>query len=298
MPQRTKNQHYVAQLYLRQFAFERRKKVARIHVFDKTRQHAFATNIRNVAAELNFYEESDTGIEKAFQRVEDLFVPAYRQLLEKETEDALTVEQRAAVAAFVALQQVRTNENRHMTESLISLIRDHMANQGMPLDLLAQVEMLRPELIRESHVNQIRHTVPTIAEIIVQMKWVLLLNETSTAYWTSDHPVSMYNEPPTGLEGNRGWKCRGIQAFFPLSPTRALCICDPETYRELPSVLRTSDVKTVIFQNHLQIQSSTRYLYASHGDFRFATQVLADQPFYANPRRQRTSIADGHVSVK
>jgi len=133
---------------------------------------------------------------------------------------------------------------------------------------------------------------PRLAQIIVRMKWILVLNETSIPYWTSDHPVTMVNPlPRAGIVGNVGWKCSGIQAYFPLSPTRTLTMCDRQMYSNLPDVLRTTDPQTVVFNNHLQIQSSTRFLYASHGAFRFATKVLSEQPIFADPNRPRTSVS-------
>jgi hypothetical protein len=52
-----KLQHYVPQFYLRSFASEGGK-TPRIWCYDKARQKAFKTNIKNVAAERNFYEKS------------------------------------------------------------------------------------------------------------------------------------------------------------------------------------------------------------------------------------------------
>jgi hypothetical protein len=75
--------------------------------------------------------------------------------------------------------------------------------------------------------------------------------------------------------------------FFPLSPTRTLCVCDPAEYAPLPEVFSTDDEQTVMFQNHLLIHYSTRYLIANTSDFAFAKQVLADQPQFADPQRLR-----------
>jgi len=278
-------------MYLRRFAFDQRKNVYRIHAFDKALGRGFLTSVRNVAAQLNFYEKKDTGIERGLQQAEDVFAPVYRRLLEIDTIKALTLEQRAIVAAFVALQQVRTPEHRMISESLVSVMRNAMVDRGMPGDV-PQLQQLTPEQLREFHVRSIEDFMPRLAQIIVRMKWILVLNETSIPYWTSDHPVTMVNPlPRAGIVGNVGWKCSGIQAYFPLSPTRTLTMCDRQMYSNLPDVLRTTDPQTVVFNNHLQIQSSTRFLYASHGAFRFATKVLSEQPIFADPNRPRTSVS-------
>jgi len=92
-----KNQHTVPCLYLREFAFERGAKHPQIYAFDKTNQSVHRTSIRNVAAELHFYEREDTGIEKGLQRFEDLFVGPYRRLLKVDKPSDLTQEEIAAL---------------------------------------------------------------------------------------------------------------------------------------------------------------------------------------------------------
>jgi hypothetical protein len=45
-----------------------------------------------------------------------------------------------------------------------------------------------------------------------------------------------------------------------------------------------------VFQNHLLIQGSTRYLFSSTADFSLARRILAEQPHYADPQRPRWKI--------
>ena len=70
-----KNQHYVAQSYLKQFACDRRGKHPKICCYDKVRRAAFTTNVRNVASENYFYNSPDetAAVEEKFGRLESLF---------------------------------------------------------------------------------------------------------------------------------------------------------------------------------------------------------------------------------
>ena len=95
-----KNQHTVPCLYLREFAVERGAKHPQIYAFDKTNQRVHRTSIRNVAAQMHFYEREDTGIEKSLQRFEDLFAAPYRRLLTIDKPSDLTQEEIAAVVGF------------------------------------------------------------------------------------------------------------------------------------------------------------------------------------------------------
>jgi Protein of unknown function (DUF4238) len=95
-----KNQHYVSRLYLRQFAYEAGKN-PHICAFDKTTRRVIRPSIKNIAAEMHFYESSDTGIERALGMIEDNFVPAYRLAREIDDIAVLGPNDRAAIAIFI-----------------------------------------------------------------------------------------------------------------------------------------------------------------------------------------------------
>jgi hypothetical protein len=78
-----------------------------------------------------------------------------------------------------------------------------------------------------------------------------------------------------------------IQVFFPLSPTLALCLCDPIDYGAVPSDVITNDVQNVTFQNDLQLRSSTRFVFSHSSDFTLARAVLGKYPDVAVSSRPR-----------
>jgi hypothetical protein len=128
-----KNQHYVSRLYLRQFAFEAGKN-PHIYAFDKTTRRVIRPSIRNIAAEMHLYESSDTGIERALGMVEDNFVPAYRLIREIDDIAALGPSERAAIAIFIAVQQVRTVEFRETLKSMVAGLDEWARRHNHELD--------------------------------------------------------------------------------------------------------------------------------------------------------------------
>lgn len=142
---------------------------------------------------------------------------------------------------------------------------------------------------RDIQLASLATTAPAIATAAAQMKWVRIHNRTGTPLWTSDRPVTRYNPKPATLMGNLGWACPGIQVFFPLSPTLALCICDPDEYGARPSEMQIEDVKQITLQNHLQLRHATRFVFSRSGDFDLATEVLDANPEIGDPVRERTS---------
>lgn len=55
---KVKNQHYVPQSYLKNFAVYRKRGASHIWVFDKFNQNTFSTPVRNVASQGYFYDLS------------------------------------------------------------------------------------------------------------------------------------------------------------------------------------------------------------------------------------------------
>jgi hypothetical protein len=144
--------------------------------------------------------------------------------------------------------------------------------------------------MRQIQINALVRNGPRFAEHIARLKWVLTINATTMPYWTSDNPITRYNPHQDDLKSNLGLVDRGIQVFFPLSPTRSLCLCDPEEYAALPEVWTTKDVQNVWFENDLQVRTATRFVFANTGDFSLAKTILAMYPEYANPARPRAQV--------
>jgi hypothetical protein len=281
-----KNQHYVARLYLRQFAYEAGKN-PHIYAFDKTTRRIIRPTIRNIAAHLHFYESSDTGVENALQAVESAFVPAYQKLREADSIEALGAEDRAAIAMFLAVQQLRTIEYRAQVRSSVAELKRWLDHYGYEHD--PALTTITEEQCRQIQILAFVKSSPEIADVMGHnMKWIRLRNRTQMPYWTSDHPITPYNPRPVELAGNMGLKCRGIQVFVPLSPSLALCLCDPIDYATLPTDAVIDDVQNVVFQNDLQVRTSTRFLFANSGDFALANQVLEHHPQFGDPDRRRS----------
>jgi len=283
-----KLQHYVPQSYLRHFAAENGK-TPKIWCFDKFTRQAFKTNVRNIAAEKHFYHpqnDQEQPVEDLLARVETEFAQARRRLLQLTDGQTLADQDRAIVALFLAAQMVRTREHRAQLEQVNEIMRDFlMSNPTEELQRLYGV--YNADTIRQQQVdNLLTDFVPTLGEIILKMKWLLLFNETDQPFWTSDNPIALFNPVNLGVRGNLGLKCDGIQAFLPLSPSVTFAVCDPKMYAEMP-IRGNLTPENVAFQNSLQVNGATRYLFGPEAKFDLANEVLTDHPELADPERRR-----------
>ena len=271
-------------LYLRQFAADRRAKNPQLYAFDKTNQRVHRPSVRNVCSELHFYEKGDQGLEKWLTSFEDQFTAPFRHLLTADSVAELSVEQRGAIAVFLAVQFVRTREQREAMKSLSLVMSKKIVEWGADPGEWANVS---EEALRAQHRSMLLGLATNAAETMVEMKWVLMLNRTPMPTWTSDNPIALYNPVDAGPRGNLGLRCEGIQLNFPLSPTRTLTLCDPKTYGALPDVLESTDINNIVFLNNLQVISSTRFVFANGPNFDLAREILADHLHYGDPNRPR-----------
>lgn len=137
--------------------------------------------------------------------------------------------------------------------------------------------------------------------LFFEKTWALLKTEHPRPYLIGDNPLALQNFVETGdLRGNLGLGVKGIEIYFPLSPTWALALWCPS----LINTLRTHDTgirkagrqsparetldgidsgaplraepANVLNFNSLQIRFAERYVFSSVGDFALARKMVSD----------------------
>ena len=292
MTQIVKIQHYVPRLYLRNFSAINKDKCY-IFCFDKVEEKVFRVKTENVAAESYFYD-MDKGknqiIEKALGRLESIFNQAYNKLLQTENLDSLSNPEKAAIAYFVAVQELRTREFRDSIKNMTRQLRERLSGYKMTEAFKKQLDSVQGEkFAKVMQLDFLIDKAPRFAKIIGAMKWIFLLNETELPYWLSDHPINRHNDIDQSPYGNLGLASIGIQMYFPLSTRVSLLFCDPALFRILPKKLSVKE-DNVIFQNHLQVKWSTRHVFSINDDFSLARQMIAEHPELKDIKRQRFSV--------
>lgn len=296
MSDKVKMQHYVPRFYLRNFAADTSASTPTVHCFDKPSRRQFTTSITNVGGENYFYdipEDPEQEFESQLAAIEGEFSDAYASLLSNGSLDGLDENDRSAIAYSIAIQELRTRENRERFREMVSKLREQLEGEAMTNDMEEQMEEIR-ELDTEEGVSRfqrefIQDNAWDLAEIILSMKWILFVNDTDMPYWTSDHPIVRHNHLDHSPYGNLGLQSEGIQVYFPLSPTVSIAFCDPVMFGHLPTK-SSVDRDHVRFQNSLQIRESTRHVIASTSEFSMANEFLDDYPQYAELNRDRVSV--------
>lgn len=256
MKDRIKIQHYVPRFYLRNFSIKQGTEYV-TNCFDKPEQKSFLVSIKKVAAEKYFYDTSKSEnqiIEESLGKFESNINTVYTQVVKKESLSFISRRGKMSFACFIAAQEIRTREFRELIRDCIRQLTKRLSKERLSKEFKKKLKGIgTDEFFRTMQIRILINNIPTLATILFNLKWVLLVNRTNSPYWTSDHPVNRYNPIDLGPYGNLGLLSSGIQIYFPLSSNISLGLYDPSMYYYLPEKYEITNKQNIIFQNHLQV---------------------------------------------
>jgi hypothetical protein len=282
-----KAQHYVPQVYLRNFAVQRKKEFF-VCCFDKMTRKAFKPNVKNVAHQTGFYnfvtsEGEKASIESFFNDTETKMKFVIEALNEKPTSSTL-LENRTTIAKFFALQEVRTPIFRDVHDDTVRLANERLGPDGFTFSIPTENDT------KEFQARFLVETTDFFANTLLEMKWILVSNKTVKPFWTSDNPIVRYNPHKSEFVSNLGMASPGIQLHIPISPALAIIICDPLEYIDMASEL-PAFAPSVDFNNSGQVIYSRQYVFSPDDKFELAHEMIRKDPELSNPNRPRIIMA-------
>lgn len=287
---KVKSQHYVPRMFLRNFAIQEGEEYF-IWVFDKEKDHIFRANIKNIASENEFYnrvsEEQDT--EKGLSVLEGKTAPILQKLIERKNLEVLSEDDKKKISQFVAYQMIRTKEHREELKDTVNQFHKKFDGE-MCERLKSEVEdLMQKDSMRNFH-NSFLKSAEIYKNIMLNMKWILILNKTGLPLWTSDNPVTLFNSIDNPYRGNLGLTSEGIEIHFSVAPNIYLLICDPVSFKLEPNKKATRDYRSIIREKCLQVNQSTRFLFSPDDKFDFAKTMIKRNPKLKDPDRERVHI--------
>lgn len=227
-----KVQHYVPQFILRNFG---NKKKRRLHVFDKQNGCLFVTSVRNVACESRFYDfkfRSQTlTLEPALSRIEDDAKPLFSRVLDEDSLSVLSEKERASLSIFFSIQFTRTRWYLEQWRSIPTMLGKKLRQMSESEESLKGLERyLRIPDKNETTMgftHMISEAPNNYAAQFANKIWVLLKADRKHPFIIGDNPLALQNIIDMKPHGNIGLAVRGIEIYFPLSPTRALALWCP-----------------------------------------------------------------------
>lgn len=318
-------QHFVPQNSLRRFTEDGEH----LFVFDKFKQEIRPSNVRDVAEERHFnripvdelppevacHILDPDGIERALGTIESDYNDLVGRIIHatdprthvRRILDALHLtnprwfnrKQKEAMSFFIALQYVRTREFRNfMAEGAEKFAGAVMKFVPPELrDEFAQVSDFGATKNRKklSHLNFIvdPDVLSDYSDVLYKHIWVIGLNHTTHALYTSDHPVVRLPHVRRPFRGNMGIACRGIEIALPLSSKHILFLCERshfKAYEPLEGRCIELSQPNVECYNSLQVMQSHRQVYCVNDDFDLARDICKKSPCVSSPGRDRISV--------
>lgn len=249
------NQHYVPRFLLRRFASNNEH----IFVYDKSNDRQFRTNIANIASEKSFYDydvdEEQFSIEPDLSDFESKSAPILNAILEYQSLQSLTDNDRLVLSHFIVLQHVRTRRSRIAVHNWFEGIAEQLRDKGCSKKQIKDMGFTTDiGELKAISVEMILNVATSLAPFIFQRNWRLRRTSLDSPFYTSDNPVALVYSHYSKSIGDLGIFTPGLEIYFPISSTLCLHIVCPSIDREIresSSQLMTRECETPGFINDL-----------------------------------------------
>ena len=319
----TKKQHYVPQFLLKNWS---QGKKSSIFVFDKKYNKSFASSIKNIAHENNFYEDGVIGRENnteiKLSKLEGVAAPIISKIISEGTIKKLTDSEHKLLCLFSAVQMLRTNNTREFLEGFNEIIAERIQEWGFdPNTEVENFSSMSKEEVKTLSISILNSLPIELVDNFIDKELTLLKAPTNGSFYISDHPIIKHNHFPREHRGNLGIGLYGIEIYFPISPKYCLSfLCSKlaaevkqsvKNYKaeKMLSLAKKQDISeaelmvecfenktpydvsldNMDFNNSNQVISSMRFVYSSSNDFSLAFDMLKNNPEIAT----QPKVVDG-----
>ena len=301
---RTKKQHYVPRLYLKEFAIPNTEL---IHVYDLETKTQRINNIKDVAEENKFYEydigeiidsirvdeiegisiEDIEIVRETFDNLEEKIgltvEPTFAEILDIIISKAnnltpwlfnntffINEENKIKLSVCLAFQLMRTKKVRDFIKDTSQKITA-FAKKLYP-DVNTDYLSLSDKEIKRAHIETIMEndSFYEMAGFFSNYIWLLGVNRTDKLFYTSDAPIVMIPHVKDYSRGV-GLSTRGVEVILPITPRLILMMLDGEYHvdyiskdRHFISLAKNANIK---FYNCYIMNYAHRFVFSSDGDF-------------------------------
>jgi hypothetical protein len=292
-----KKHHYVPRFYLKLFSENGRS----INLFNiQSQRFVVDGNLKKQCYRDYFYGQ-DLRIEKALSYVEGEMsrilstIQFDCRLPYRNSEDYLTF------LFHLLMQHERTVYSVDAYEDRLGRLMKHllipkMGELNLPADYLGKIKVTKKNLAA-----YLVGTVIPCYPLLLDMDWKILRVTGECEFITSDNPVVYYNQFLSFRKqvSNTGLAIKGLQIFFPISPSFLVIVYDGGVYRVGS---RTCDVIDVLNDdikqlNRLQFVSALDNVYFYNKSYQ-ATQGFRDASRYRRIQKSSLKVYPGEETLQ
>lgn len=295
-----KRHHYLPRFYLRGFADHRQ----RVRRYSRDAAKPVVMSVENAAVECGFYAYVDAAGEKQ-EHVEELLATiehqAARALRRMVDQRAVPPnrEDRAAIAIFLALQIMRTPEQRRQLAALADFteklmlrgigeqeVRERLGEAGAPpseddvraaMDVVTNLDDYRFEPHSNEHIRLMLNVAMEIAPLLMTKTWLLGIVQAPEARGliTGDRAVIAHTPPERQRSGLGIGLDNAEGVYFPIDRQHLLCLARPEDIdRAYAFPLLAPHVE---FAQHLVARACFRWVF-QHPDEPDISSIVPTEP--------------------
>jgi hypothetical protein len=232
-------QHYVPQVLLRLHVNDASAKRGKEQVwcFDKKTGKVFPVNIRGVMSGTRFYEVEVDGetlsLEEPLSEIEGQLSPILARLVRDQNLNALSNPDRGTIAAFCAVQLVRTQGFRDRIKEVNEGVAEALRRREIDPAQVSNFEMLSEQQIKEFSLEMLADAPPKYGPYFLSKYWHLVAATADDPFHLGDHPVVLDNDVWEDQRGALGLASPGVTIYLPLAPTLCLAMTDSALVADL-----------------------------------------------------------------
>jgi hypothetical protein len=225
-----KKQHYVPKFLLENFCVNN---ASQLYVYDKSADRIWQSSVRDIASQNKYYDFEFEGhpatLELSLSQMENRAAKIIKRVLSSESLKVLSIEDRAYLSYFIAVQHFRTPLLIQQVRNLDRLIAEKVEQGGGKIEDIENYQPLKPEDERLFHARMLCTEPKRMAHYIHEKSWCLLKTDHRNPFYISDTPVTLQNLRDTWPRGNLGVASDGIEIYLPFSRTITLGMHCPTT---------------------------------------------------------------------
>lgn len=284
--QKKKNNHFVPRSYLKRFSSLNKKQIALYNI--KSGTVVVNAPIKSQCSKDYFYTKNPIYEEK-FQEIEDAQLSLINSIIEEKSppKPDMSFKPWRDLLACVMFQAGRTasqvvHADHFLNQLGKAMLRHQFEREGNAelLEYLPDVTLSTTNAVLDSIMQHL-----IMHPLLSDLECVLLLNETSEDFLTSDHPVALCNSIPSIRPGGAslGFASRGLIVVYPISPRASLMFSDPEVYR-----INSQKRLLSIYKKHDIVELNLMQFGNAYENVYFSTSSRVEQTLDAFRRRAAT----------
>lgn len=202
-------------------------KLPHVYVFDKQDDRSFRTSGENIllGRDFNSFDngEMELSLEEGMGQIEGQAAVVMSNLRARRSLEGLSIEDRAAVCVFAALQRLRGVGLRAQMLDADAQLRTMLLANGDDPDTIPQLAGGQdPEQVKLAALLLIRNNLDVFAKSLALKAMFLFQPPRGKTLLLGDSPVVMANSVDHGPYGNLGFEVEGIELYLPLAPDLAI----------------------------------------------------------------------------